>query len=69
MFENEATDKGLISKTYKQVTAQSQKTKKTQSKKWAEDLNRFFSKGDIQMTQKPKTKTHTHEKMLNIASY
>ena len=50
IFANETTDNGLISKIYKTAnTAQQQKTK---IKKWTEDLNRQFSKEDIQMVKK-----------------
>ena len=52
IFANDATDKGLVSKRYNlcNSTEKEKKKKKTHpTEKWAEDLNRHFSKEDIQM--------------------
>jgi hypothetical protein len=62
-FASYTSDKGLIIRTYRELKKLNSHKINDSIKKWANELNRHFSKEEVQMAKK------THEEMLNIPGH
>jgi phenylalanyl-tRNA synthetase alpha subunit len=70
IFINYTSDRGLITRIYRKIKKSNSKKVNDPLNKWTNELNRAFSKEEVQMARKTKQdKTKAHVEMLNIPGH